>query len=148
MEVRPLHILLADDDEADRLLFMDAFAELHMKTIVQTVKDGVELMDFLNKDGIRLPHLLFLDLNMPRKNGLECLKEIRASDKLKKLSTAIYSTSDSEKDMEETFLAGANIYITKPADFGTLKQILNKAVSVANFYEGNPVNRDNFFLKI
>ena len=148
MEVRPLHVLLADDDEADRMLFKDAFSELQVKTIVQTVKDGVELMDFLNKDGIRLPHLLFLDLNMPRKNGIECLKEIRNSERLKKLSIAIYSTSDSEKDMEETFLAGANIYITKPSDYGTLKQILSKSVHVANFYEGNPVNRENFFLKI
>jgi CheY-like chemotaxis protein len=148
MEVRPLHVLLADDDEADRLLFKDAFAELQMKTIVQTVKDGVELMDLLNNDSFRLPQLLFLDLNMPRKNGIECLKEIRESERLKKLSVAIYSTSDSEKDMEDTFLAGANIYITKPTDFGTLKQILGKAVHVANFYEGNPVNRDNFFLKI
>jgi CheY-like chemotaxis protein len=148
MELKPLHILLADDDEADRLLFKDAFAELELKTNVQTVKNGIELMEWLNKPDIRLPNLLFLDLNMPRKNGIQCLKEIRGNEKLKNISIAIYSTSDNEKDMEETFIAGANIYITKPADFGMLKRILNKAVSVTNFYEGNPVNRDNFFLKI
>jgi CheY-like chemotaxis protein len=148
MELKPLHILLADDDEADRLLFKDAFAELALKTKVQMVKNGIELMEWLNKDDIRLPHLLFLDLNMPLKNGIECLKEIKSNDRLKNISIAIYSTSDNEKDMDETFLNGANIYITKPNDFGMLKQILNKAVSVTNFYEGNPVNRENFFLKI
>jgi CheY-like chemotaxis protein len=148
MEIKTLQILLADDDEADRLLFKDAFAELALKTKVQMVKNGIELMEWLNKDDIRLPHLLFLDLNMPLKNGIECLKEIKSNDRLKNISIAIYSTSDNEKDMDETFLNGANIYITKPNDFGMLKQILNKAVSVTNFYEGNPVNRENFFLKI
>jgi CheY-like chemotaxis protein len=148
MEIKTLQILLADDDEADRLLFKDAFAELTLKTKVQMVKNGVELMEWLNKDDIRLPHLLFLDLNMPLKNGIECLKEIRSTEKLKNISVAIYSTSDNAKDMEETFLNGANIYITKPSDFGMLKQTLNKAVSVAHIYEGNPFNKDNFFLKI
>ena len=148
MELKPLHILLADDDEADRLLFTDALAELKLKTIVQTVKNGMELMEWLNKPDIRLPNLLFLDLNMPRKNGIQCLKEIRSSERLKNISVAIYSTSENQKDMEETFLAGANIYITKPTDFGTLKQILNKAVTTSNFYKDNTVNRDNFILNI
>ncbi len=148
METKPIHILLADDDDADRLLFTDALAELQLKTIVHTVKNGIELMEWLNKDNIKLPQLLFLDLNMPLKNGLQCLKEIRSTEKLKNISVAIYSTSDNAKDMEETFLNGANIYITKPSDFGKLKQTLNKAVSIAHIYEDNPFNKDNFFLKV
>ena len=77
MEKGPLHILLADDDESDRLLFTEAFAELKLKTIVHTVNDGIQLMEWLNRENKRLPHLIFLDLNMPRKNGLECLIEIK-----------------------------------------------------------------------
>ncbi|MBC7381565.1 MAG: response regulator [Bacteroidia bacterium] len=143
-----IHILLADDDETDRVLFKDAFEELKVKTIVRTVNNGIQLMDYLNKKGTLLPNILFLDLNMPRKNGLECLKEIRSNDNLKDISVAIYSTSSSENDIEETFNNGANIYIKKPADFTMLKLVLEKAVMAAFQYEEPPFNRANFLLRI
>lgn len=111
----PLHILLADDDESDRFLFREAFSELSIKTLVHTVNDGVQLMEYLAQADTPLPHLLFLDLNMPRKNGLECLREIRMDEKLKNISIAIYSTSSSERDMDEAFRNGANVYIKNPA---------------------------------
>ena len=144
----PLHILLADDDESDRLLFKEAFAELKIKTIVRTVNDGVQLMEYLKNDSIRLPQLIFLDLNMPRKNGLECLKEIKRNKKLKDIAIAIYSTSDNERDMEKTFRNGANVYITKPNDFNTLKQVLEKAVLTAYLYRDKTMKRENFLLRI
>lgn len=148
MQNEPLQILLADDDESDRLLFKEAFAELKVNSIVQTVNDGVQLMEWLNRKNIRLPHLLFLDLNMPRKNGLECLKEIKNNERLKAISIAIYSTSDNEKDMDETFRNGANVYITKPNDFNTLKQVLEKAVMTAYQYQDQLMKRENFLLRI
>lgn len=148
MNKEPFHILLADDDEGDRLLFTEAFSELKIKTIVHTVNNGVELMEWLNNKDIHLPHFIFLDLNMPRKNGLQCLKEIRSNEKLKDISIAIYSTSDNEKDMEETFLNGANVYITKPNDFNQLKQVLKNAVETAHKYQDPGMNRENFLLKI
>ena len=148
MKHGPFHILLADDDEADRLLFTDAFSELKIETVVQTVNNGVQLMEYLRKKEKPLPQLLFLDLNMPRKNGLQCLMEIRGNEKLKDISVAIYSTSNSEKDIEETFLHGANIYIHKPADFNILKQVLEKAVRTTIQYKDETMNRDNFLLRI
>ncbi|MFT6203859.1 MAG: CheY-like chemotaxis protein [Spirosomataceae bacterium] len=148
MENNPLNILLADDDEADRLLFTDAFSELKIKTIVQTVNDGIELMKWLNEKEALLPDLLFLDLNMPRKNGLECLKEIRSNEKLKNISVAIYSTSNSQRDIEETFVNGANTYITKPSDFNFLKKVLEKAVITAYHHQEGGMNRETFLLKI
>lgn len=144
----PFHILLADDDEADRFIFTEAFSELKIQTIVKTVNDGDQLMEYLGNADNKMPHILFLDLNMPRKNGLECLKEIRGNEKFKDVSIAIYSTSDNEKDMEETFQGGANVYITKPADFNTLKQVLERAVMTAYHFEQKGMNRDNFLLKI
>ncbi len=144
----PLKILLADDDEGDRLLFTDAIEELKIKTIVHTVNDGIELMDYLAKKGNDLPHLLFLDLNMPFKNGMECLKEIRSNQNLREVSIAIYSTSASEKDIDETFLQGANIYINKPNDFNDLKQVLNKAVMTTYQYQSPPFNKENFLLRV
>jgi CheY-like chemotaxis protein len=141
MDNQPIHILLADDDESDRLLFIEAFEELEINTFVSTVNNGVQLMEVLNMENIKLPQLLFLDLNMPRKNGLECLKEIRNNKNL-------YSTSDSEKDVEETFLKGANIYITKPNSFKMLKQVLEKAVFTTIKYQEKIMDRENFLLRI
>ena len=148
METNPISILLADDDESDRLLFKEAFDELKIKTIVQTVNDGKQLMDYLKKASTRLPQLVFLDLNMPRKNGLECLKEIRSNEKLKDISIAIYSTSASEKDIDETFHSGANVYIQKPNSFNDLKEVLAKAVSAAYLYQEPPFNKQNFLLRV
>jgi CheY-like chemotaxis protein len=71
MESASLKILLADDDENDRLLFKEALEELKINCIVHTVNDGIQLMDYLTKKNAALPHLIFIDLNMPRKNGLE-----------------------------------------------------------------------------
>ncbi len=144
----PIHILLADDDDADRLLFTEAFAELKIKSIVRTVNNGEELMGLLTTKDTKLPFLLFLDLNMPRKNGLQCLKEIRSNEKLKEIFIAIYSTSDSQKDIEEAFRNGANIYITKPSDFDALKQVLEKAVTTAFQYREHGFSQENFLLKI
>ena len=148
MHSEPLQILLADDEENDRLLFTDAFKELKAKTIVQTVNNGIELMKWLNEKDTILPQLIFLDLNMPIKNGLQCLKEIRSDENLKNISIAIYSTSNNQKDIEETFNNGANVYITKPSDFNTLKLILQKAVMTAYQYQQEGMRRENFLLKL
>ena len=109
-------ITLADDDEDDRLLFTDAFEELKINTVVSTFNNGQFLMDFLNNPESVLPHIIFLDLNMPIKNGIECLKEIKQNERLKNIAIAIYSTSSSDDDIENTFVLGANVYIKKPAD--------------------------------
>lgn len=143
-----IHIVLADDDEDDRLFFVDAFDELKINTKVKTLNDGVELINYLNQDDIQLPNVLFLDLNMPRKNGLECLQEIKANSKFDDIAIAIYSTSASEDDIENTFVQGANIYIKKPDDFATLKKILSEVVTINWQYHTNGLNKDNFLLRM
>lgn len=143
-----LHILLADDDEDDRIFFKDAIDEVKVKTVVKMVNDGVQLMDYLNSPGVQLPNLIFLDLNMPKKGGMECLKEIRYDAKLKDLSIAIYSTSASDEDIEETFVKGANIYIKKPNDFGELKRVLAEVISINWQYHTSGLNKENFLLSI
>lgn len=145
---QPLHILLADDEENDRLLFVDALGELKTKTIINIVNDGVELMEYLSKEENTLPHLLFLDLNMPRKNGIECLKEIRATNKFNDIDIVIFSTSLSEKDIEETLINGANVYINKPNSFDALKQALYKVVITAETYQNTFFNKSNFILRL
>lgn len=147
MQNEAIKILLADDDGDDRLFFQDAFEEMKIKTVVQTVMDGVELMEYLN-NAEQLPHILFLDLNMPRKSGMECLKEIRRIDRLKDIAVAIYSTSSTEEDIEETFVQGANVYIKKPSDFGVLKKLLMQVISINWQYHSSGLNRSNFMLNL
>ena len=148
MDSSLLYVILADDDESDRINFTEALEESRIKTVVNAVNDGVELMEFLSKEGIPVPHIIFLDLNMPRKNGLDCLKEIRSMVKLKDVAVVIYSTSSYEKDIEETFQHGANVYIKKPTDFDTLKKVLYKVLSAAYVYREPPFSIENFLLKV
>lgn len=143
-----IKVILADDDEDDRLFFTDAFEELKITTKVSTFNDGVYLMDHLNSADIILPEILFLDLNMPRKSGMDCLKEIRSNDRFKDIAIAIYSTSSSEEDVENTFVLGANIYIKKPNDFKKLKKVLSEIVTINWQYHTNGLNKDNFLLRL
>lgn len=140
--------MLADDDEDDRMFFVDAFSELRIHTKVRTCIDGVELMDYLNDENSILPELLFLDINMPKKSGIECLEEIKANPKFKNISIAIYSTSSSDEHVEDTFVKGANVYIKKPNDFNQLKKVLSEVVTVNWQYQTSGLNKDNFLLKI
>lgn len=142
------YVVLADDDEDDRLFFKDAFEELKMQTKVDIYKNGVELMRALNCADSVLPNILFLDLNMPMKSGLECLKEIKSNPRFKDISIAIYSTSASEEDIEDTFVNGANIYIKKPNDFKVLKKILSDVVTLNWQYHTSRLNKDNFLLRL
>ncbi len=145
---KTIRILLADDDEDDKLFFKDAIEELPIKTSVTLVNDGEKLMNYLLDAKVILPHVIFLDLNMPVKSGMECLTEIRNNDKLKDLSIAIYSTSLSSSDIEETFIRGANIYINKPNDFDALKTVLNKVICTNWQYLNSSLNKETFLLSI
>ncbi|HEX8575617.1 MAG TPA: response regulator [Flavobacterium sp.] len=142
------HILLADDDEDDRLFFRDAFKELKLKTVLKMVNVGVELMEYLKTPNVQLPNVIFLDINMPRKGGKECLREIRQDERLKNLSVAIYSTSSSEDDIEDTLVLGANIYIKKPNDFASLKKVLSDVITLNWQYHTSGLNKDNFLFSI
>ena len=148
MENDALHILLADDDEDDRVFFKEAFQEIKVKTRVSTVNDGLQLMNYLNNPDIPLPNVVFLDLNMPGKSGLECLDEIRKNSRLRNLAIAIYSTSSSEENIEEAFVKGANIYIKKPNDFSVLKVILEQVINMNWQYHTSGLKKETFLLNI
>lgn len=130
------------------MFFKDALTELPIEAEIHTVNDGDELLQYLSDPDNTLPNLLFLDLNMPRKGGLDCLKEIRSNEKLKDLSIAIYSTSASEKEIENTFILGANIYIRKPNDYAELKKVLASVLTMNWQYEVTNLNRANFLLSL
>lgn len=143
-----LNIALADDDEDDRLFFQEAIEEITVRTKLSLFQNGKELMDYLNLPNVILPNLIFLDLNMPIKNGMQCLQEIRNNPLLNPISIAIYSTSSSEKDIEETFVNGANIYLNKPNNFSKLRESIERVLQINWQYHTSNLNKDNFLLRL
>ncbi|MBY0482690.1 MAG: response regulator [Chitinophagaceae bacterium] len=129
--LKPLKILLADDDKDDRLFFSMALEALTIPTKLATVVDGEKLMDYLSENADQLPDVIFLDINMPRKNGIECLSEIKQNKKLKGLPVIIFSTSNSKDKIGMVFKNGADVYIHKPSDFSQLKQVIVHALPIA-----------------
>ena len=109
----PLTILLADDDTDDLYFFEKALMELSIPTKLLTVGDGEQLMNYLLENSEQLPNALFLDLNMPRKNGSECLAEIKSNEKLKDLPIVMYSTSLNESIADVLYEKGAHFYMQK-----------------------------------
>lgn len=124
MDNEQLNVLLADDDADDRLFFKEAMEEINIDTMVSVVNDGTQLIDYLNQPENYLPDILFLDINMPGKNGLECLRELRDDIRFDGILIVIYSTSGADRDIQEAYRCGANIYMKKPGDFVELKASL------------------------
>jgi CheY-like chemotaxis protein len=146
--MKKINIVLADDDEDDRLFFSEAISQLNFNSEITLVHNGNELMKYLEDSASVVPDLVFLDLNMPRKGGIECLSEIRNSKKLGGLSVAIYSTSSSEEDIEECFIRGANVYINKPNNFENLKTVLYRVITTNYQYNNSSLNKDNFVMVV
>ena len=120
----PLKVTLADDDKDDQEIFQEALNQTPVVSELTTVDNGQELMDNLKDETIPNPDVIFLDINMPGKDGKECLKEIKNDDNLKDIPTVMFTTSTSEKDIEETHKTGANLFVPKPNSFNTLVVIL------------------------
>jgi CheY-like chemotaxis protein len=123
-------ILIADDDADDRLLIKEAFEESEWKNPLHFVQDGVELLDYLfRRDkfadlaGEPLPDLILLDLNMPRKNGIEALEEIKSEERLKLIPIIVFTTSKAEEDILRSYNLGVNSFITKPVSFDLLVEL-------------------------
>lgn len=130
------NILLCDDDEDDCFFFKDALNEVDSKLNVTTVNSGDELLAVLTNG--TLPDLLFLDLNMPRKNGRECLTQIRQNDKYLQLPVVIYSTSAVESEVEASFTIGANLFIQKSNNFSDFKKTISKILDSSKISLLNP----------
>ena len=148
MTVQPLNILLADDDKDDRFFFEMALEDLTTATTLATVADGEKLMDYLSNNIHQLPDVLFLDLNMPRKNGFECLSEIKAQDNLKQLPVIVFSTSYEQEVVNLLYLNGAQYFMRKPAGFAQLKKIIEQTVVLISTGNAAQSSRDNFVLMV
>ena len=122
-----LKIILADDDQDDRDFFKDAISDIEIDCFLEFCENGIALIDRLNDLVQPVPDIVFLDLNMPMLSGLDTLEKIRKDSKFSRIPIiAIYSTSSDQKDRDRSLLSGADAYITKPSDFGFLKELLRK----------------------
>ncbi|PAX53155.1 two-component system response regulator [Brunnivagina elsteri CCALA 953] len=126
-----VRILLADDDEDDCMLAREALAESRLLSELYVVRDGEELLDYLyhrgkyaNPKSSPRPGLILLDLNMPKKDGREALKEIKNDPKLKQIPVIVLTTSKAEEDIYHTYDLGANSFIIKPMDFESLVEVM------------------------
>ncbi|MGZ3895049.1 MAG: response regulator [Bacteroidia bacterium] len=142
-----LKLLLADDDKDDRFFFNKVLQELSIPTHLTTVEDGEKLMQYLSKNHKHLPDLLFLDLNMPRKNGAECLVEIKGDKRLKELPVIIYSTSLHEDVADLLYDKGAHYYIRK-TDIIELKKVLGYTLGLMIASNFERPKRTKFILNL
>ncbi len=123
-----LKILLVEDNPGDVRLTMEALKDAEVPNKLSVVRDGVEAMEFLRRQGqyataIR-PDLILLDLNLPRKDGRQVLKEIKADDTLKRIPVVVLTTSRAEEDILKAYDLNANCYITKPVDLDQFTQVM------------------------
>lgn len=124
------NLLLADDDLDDCTFFKEVLEELPFITKLTTVNNGEQLMQLLTSQTEPLPHVLYMDYNMPRKHGYECLKEIKQDTKLKQVCVIILSTYIDNQKLNQLYEAGANYYIQKPAEFSDLKRVILKSLQL------------------
>lgn len=123
-------ILMADDDDDDFLLTQKALAESKLLNTLIRVKDGEELLDYLNRAGEyadtpgERPGVILLDLNMPRKDGREALKEIKSNPELSDIPVVVFTTSKAEEDVYRSYKLGVNSFITKPVTFESLISVM------------------------
>ena len=122
------HMIYVDDDEDDRMMFQETMEELFPSINLRFYEDGKEFLDDLVRNVANLPQLVFMDLNMPIKNGFECLEEIRLNNVLKQIPIAVYSTSSSQIDRQRSLQLGARHFLTKPTSFGAMKTLLGDTV--------------------
>lgn len=128
---QPVTILMADDDPDDRLMTQEAFAECRLRNPLKFVTDGEELLDYLNRrapydddHAYPMPGLVLLDLNMPRKDGREVLREIKADPRLQSIPVVILTTSKAEEDVVRSYRDGVNSFISKPVTFAALIDVV------------------------
>lgn len=141
-------VYLADDDADDRFLFEEALMEVRKNVKITMLNNGEQLMKCLDEKKTHQPNLIFLDLNMPLKNGIECLEEIKKDNDLKNIPVIIFSTSTLNETINQVYTKGANYYMCKPDNFGTLKLLLDKVFSLNLSGAQNQPNRDNFIISV
>ncbi|NBL64929.1 response regulator [Flavobacterium sp. NST-5] len=126
MSQSQLQVILIDDDREEHFLFREALAEIANDVHFVSYADPSQLFHHLQNDELDKPDIIFLDLNMPQINGIECLERIRQNQQLNNVKVVIYSTSKTKNDIHNCFLKGADLYVSKPNSFSDLGQMFQR----------------------
>jgi DNA-binding response OmpR family regulator len=148
MPLTSLNVLLTDDNVNEHFFFKHCAKNISDKIKIISLNSGKALIDFLENAENALPDILFLDVNMPLKNGNECLADIRAKDRYDKLQVVMYSTSDSNEDVERAFELGANLYVKKPVGIDELKQVLVRVFAIFEENKLQSIEKNDFLVDI
>jgi len=148
MSLDRLNILLADDDADDYFFFKKALEGSSISTNLTTVSDGEHLMRLLKNETHELPDVLFLDLNMPRKNGFECLTEIKLSSRLKLLPVIVFSTSFEQEVVNLLYQNGAQYFLRKPSEFSQYKKIILQTLIMIQQANTAQPAKENFVITL
>jgi CheY-like chemotaxis protein len=146
MTSKKIHILLADDDLSDCLLFKNALEELPLDTSLTIVHNGEQVMDELAAIEKKLPDVLFLDLNMPRKNGFATLGAIKHSSELQNIPVVIFTTASNQEMIDVVFKDAAHYYISKPVDFLQLKKVIYESLTLITHKNHRLPLKENFII--
>jgi CheY-like chemotaxis protein len=126
----PIDVLLVEDDPADVVLIKEAFENNHVINTLHVAEDGVEAMAYLRGEGAHAgaprPDLILLDLNLPRKDGRQVLREVKADERLRSIPVVVLTTSESEEDVLRSYDLHANAYVSKPVDFGRFEEVVRR----------------------
>lgn len=145
MKIENPEIIFADDDYDDRIFFRETVKKVIPGARLHEFLDGKQVMNHLA--GLdALPHMIFLDINMPFKTGIQCLKEIRGNERFCHIPVIMFTTSDSQFDIDNSFDCGANLYIHKPYSYTQGIKLLTEFFTELDFDKLREVSREKFYM--
>lgn len=133
---KKIHIFFSDDDPEDVEFFKQALLEISPSVKITVARDGLELLEFLQ---FVIPDMIFLDLNMPRMNGMDCLRAIRSKGEYRDIPIIIYSTSSEARQIDEAYKSGATRFIQKPMKYEEIKEKIARTIGpeISELLEAN-----------
>jgi CheY-like chemotaxis protein len=146
MTEKNIHILLVDDNLNEHFFFKHALAQVARPVRFDALEGGVELVEHFKDEQNPLPDILFLDINMPLKNGKECLSLLRADERFDIVPIVMYSTSDAQRDIDETYALGADLYVRKPNGMDALRSMISSVIFIYDKNELKRSAKENFLL--
>lgn len=143
-----LNVILVDDDEGNQIFFKNIFKDLKVGVKVQIFNNGRDLMNFLNSEDALIPEILFMKYDIPKKNSLECLEEIKIDFRFDQMVNVIYSDELSAGEEEDVFVKGANVFMKKPDNYADMKKVLSEIITINWQYHTSGLNKNNFIMKM
>ena len=146
MTEKTIHILLVDDNLNEHFFFKHALVQIARPVKFEALEGGLELIAHFKEESNPLPDILFLDINMPLKNGKECLSMLRADERFDSVPIVMYSTSDAQRDIDETYALGADLYVRKPNGIEALRAMISSVIFIYDKNELKRSAKENYLL--